>query len=215
LAARRNKVFLFSEGEFIMNNRDTIVVVFRVVAIFLFFNLLANVPRTINDLAFVSVLDPVPSSSLFRVIRFIVMLSIPFVFAFLLWNKSSWIADKILAPLGMDELWEDQITDEIPQEERIDVLQPEAIHETTVTHLHRDEIESIVLTAIGVWVLASSVPELLRFLFTVFSHNLLMNDVISAGIIPLVKALIGGWLLLRSNHLILWLRRWREYRMQD
>jgi hypothetical protein len=73
-----------------------------------------------------------------------------------------------------------------------------------------------VLTAIGVWVLASSIPELFRFLFSIFSHeHLLIQEIISLGIIPLTKSIIGIWLLFRSNNLVAWLGRWREHRMQD
>ena len=140
------------------------------------------------------------------------------------WNKSSWVADKILAPFGMDELWEDQAIDQIPQEEIGDqesVPIPEAKqfeYETTITHLNRNEIEVIALTVIAISVLASSVPSLLhailRLLFSDPERRRPWIEVVN--IIPeLLKIIIGAWLLFRSNNLVAWLGRWRELRMKD
>ena len=194
-----------------MNKRDTIMVVFRVIAIFLFFSLLSSLTRLVNDLTYFNVVDPISPSPAFKLIRILIMTALPFAFSFMVWNKSGWIADKILAPFGMDELWEDSTETTSSSEE-----EPSINQETTITHLNRDEIELIVLTAIGVWILASSVPELIRFLFSVFSHeHMLVEEIISLGIEPTMKCIIGGWLLARSNNLMVWLSRWREHRMQD
>lgn len=190
-----------------MNKRNTIIVVFRVIAIFLFFSLLSNLPTSINNLAYVNVVDPLSPSPLFKIVRFIVMLAFPFAFSIILWNKSGWVADKILKPLEMDELWDDPEADESAHKE-----QPELIS----THLDRDEIELVVFTAIGVWVLATSIPELFRFSFSIFlSEHLFLPEIISLAIIPFTKTIIGAWLLLRSGMLMTWLKRWRELRMQD
>ncbi len=200
-----------------MNKRDTVLVVFRVVAIFILLTLLASLPTIILTIVQYAIL---PTSTFTDFFRMIFLFVIQFAIVYLLWNRSGWIADKILAPFGMNELFNGEI---LPEEE--EVSEENTIHELslvepeqTVTHLSRDEIESLALTVIAVWILSSSIPELLRMLV-----GFLSTDKLGIGsyyefiglVSPFIKTLIAGWLLFRSNNLVAWLAKWRQSRMAD
>jgi len=212
-----------------MSKRDTIIVVFRVIAIFVLFTLVTNIstilqiwfsPRYLHDLSLFS--RYLLETSLVSKILFIFfVIGIPIVIAYLLWNRSSWIADKILAPFGMDELWDDEeqiitevlLTENDPPQEILPLNEA-----STMTHLSRTEIESLCFTVIAVWVLSNSIPEVFKSIFGLLSSSSLG---VSSGndymlyIPPFFKTVIGVLLLFNSNNLVAWLRRWREHRMQD
>ena len=178
-----------------MNKRDTIVVVFRVVAVFVFFVAIATVPGVYG----LWVTSAYAGNSLASMlVRALIMVGVPLGIGLLLWNRSSWVADKILAPFGMDELWDGQ---------SIETQQ-------TITHLKRDEIETIVLTAIGVWTIVNSLPEVLRYLYLFATSNEASPASISSDLtfsIPAIaKTLLGFWLLLRSSTLVIGLSRRRD-----
>jgi len=140
--------------------------------------------------------------------------------AYLLWNRSSWIADKILAPFGLDELWdeEEQIIDRAPLLEENIPLQETLSEESSIKRLSRTEIESLCFTVIAVWVLSSSIPEFFESIFSFFSNPNFGEsgryDVIRL-ISPFLKTIVAAALLFKSNNLVSWLNSWREHRMQD
>ncbi|MFI5265056.1 MAG: hypothetical protein ACHQM6_11115 [Candidatus Kapaibacterium sp.] len=197
-----------------MNKRDTIMVVFRVIAIFFIFFVVALLPNVYYEFS----REGLGSSTLTsKFIVTIFTLGIPAGMAYLLWNRSGWVADKILAPFGMDELWDDEPIEEIPDQEIIAEEEfPEPVHvpfqESTITHLTKDEIEDLVLTSISILILFNSLPDLLRilYLFIVDPHM-----VLSPLIAPLVKTLLAAWLFFRTNNLSSWFRRWRKLRMEE
>lgn len=179
-----------------MNKRDTIVVVFRVVAVFVFFVAISTLP-SVYGLWMTSGL--VAQSFASMLVRALIMVGVPLGIGLLLWNRSSWVADKILAPFGMDELWDGQSIDT----------------EQTITHLKRDEIETIVLTAIGVWTIVNSLPEVLRYLYLFATSNSANPSDLTFAIPAIAKTLLGFWLLLRSSTLVIGLNRWRKLRMGE
>ena len=196
-----------------MNKRDTIQVVFRVIAIFMLFFIVALLPEVVAQWSRTAI---VPTSLSEKLISSIFIIGIPAGAAYLLWSRSDWIADKILAPFGMDELWVDEVpveteSSEIIEGETVQEAKPEILVETTITHLNRKEIEEIILTAVSIIVLINSVPDLLRMLY------LLSADAHPSWgwLIPsLGRTLLASWLFFRVNNLSSWLGRWKKYRME-
>lgn len=189
-----------------MDKRNTIIVVFRVVAIFLLFNGFSNTPHTIFRLT--DNTEILPSSSGFRIVMGIITILLPITFAFFLWNKSEWIADKILKPFGMDELWEDEVSEATEENSETEITVP--TEEYFFTHLSREEIESLAFTIIGVWVLATALPESIGRIMMSISFE----DFIPL-IYPLSKTIIGLLLLFKANRLTAWFGKWRELRMKE
>jgi hypothetical protein len=196
-----------------MNKRDTIIVVFRVVAIFILFLGFSAIVVAISDSSRQQISA---TSTETKLILSILSIGLPFGIAYLLWNKSGWIADKILAPFGMDQLWDDAKDSEIEDTDLGDseesFSEPEKY---TFTHLSRAEIESLCLTIVGVWVLTSSLPELARSISFILSTSLLGKYEIITLISPALKTGIAILLLLKSNNLVAWLAKWRGLRMKD
>jgi len=201
-----------------MGKRDTIMVVFRIIAIFMFFLAIGILPNVLLNWS-------TPEMTTFSLTgKFLISLftlGIPVGAALLLWNRSDWIADKVLEPFGMEELWSDELPDELPEDlageamiEQEIIFEPEAIpiQEQTITHLTRAEIEDIVLTALAIWVLIGSIPELLQVLYRFGAMERINFGYL---IIPLCKTALGVWLFFHVNDLSAWLGRWREFRMKE
>ncbi|MDP4229795.1 MAG: hypothetical protein Q8916_05250 [Bacteroidota bacterium] len=188
-----------------MNKRDTIAVVFRVVAVFIFFISLAIIPTLIWEWS----LGEIQSSLGMKVIKTILVLGIPGIVIYLIWNRSDWIADKILAPFGMDELWVDE-TD--------GTVENAVVQESTITHLTRNEIESIALSVIGIFVFVNALPDFLArliIMLTSGSPMFVFPTDYKYLVVPAMKLGFAVWLIFRANHLVSWLGRWRELRMKD
>ena len=201
-----------------MNNRDTILVVFRVGAIFMLFFAIALLPTVIYELA----KSEVSGGSIFLKISSLFTILVPLGFIYLLWNKSGLIADKILAPFGKDELWEGKVPisiEGVGNEEVVLEQDPiQEIPEITITHLTRGEVEAIAFSAIAILVLTSSLPELLRFLIGLLSSGssgVLSRYGFQLLISPVLKTLLAGFLLFKSHHLVAWLAKWRKSEMMD
>lgn len=199
-----------------MNKRDTIVVVFRVVAVFVFFVAIATVP-SVYGLWVTSAY--VGQSFASMLVRALIMVGVPLGIGLLLWNRSGWVADKILAPFGMDELWDGEPqTDEVSDENNLPRTALMKTHQT-ITYLKRDEMEMIVLTAIGVWAIVNSLPEVLRWIYLFATSNAANPAAVSSDLtfsIPAIaKTLLGFWLLLRSSTLVIGLSRWRKLRVDE
>jgi len=194
------KAYLCSRKESQMKKRDAILVVFRVAAILIFLYAIAKIPDIIWQWTRVSTIGNVSLVGPFIIhiiTRFVLEIGIPLIMVFLLWKKSGWFTSKILVPFG-----EDSKFSEVESEQK------------TTLQLTRVEIESLAFTVIGVWLLTSSLPGLAEQGANFFDPRVKIGYLIYL-IEPLVKTLLGIFLVFRSTSLAAWLSKRRESRMTN
>jgi hypothetical protein len=168
-----------------MNKRDQIIIIFRVVAVLILFVSFGLFPTIIYELTVSDAARTVAS----RLIKIILMIGIPLSVFLLLWNKSRWIADRILIPYE--------------GETESDLDKPGS--------LTREEIESIACTVIAIYFLVSTIPEFIALLVLLLTDSsMTLSFEFKYLIAPLGKIGLASWLLFRSTYIIDWLKRLRE-----
>jgi hypothetical protein len=108
---------------------------------------------------------------------------LPLIIALLLWNKSEWLVKLIL---GDNSIF------------------------STKEKSNETEIESIVMTAIGLTVIVLIIPRIITSLESVPRYTSFdFEIVLRYHFIPLTKLIIGNWLILRSR------KQWKKSKLQD
>jgi len=168
-----------------MNKRDWVRIVFRIAAIIIiFFYLLHGMSSAVHALM---ILGQYMQNISGMIEIIIAELILPFVLAILFWNKGEWIAEKILG--------------------RFQNSNPSETNNSNV-----DEIESIIMTAIGITIIVFSIPEILDMFRVInVSRNwyYYFDAIVRVVVIPISKLTIGVWLILRSK------KRWRTTKMMN
>jgi hypothetical protein len=200
-----------------MYKRDAVEVVLRVAGTFAFFTIIFMMPEIISIWSYA-----LTEASLFsKIFRTILLAGVPIGSGIILWSRSEWIAERVLAPFNIGE-------PEIDEQEKVreESIVPDSHGDKdfsdedifSVEKIGREELMTIGLTVIAAWLFIDSLPSLISVITMVYLLGNLSSSLDTSSPLkylltiaaPLCKTLLSLWLFFGAGKLMRRVNRRRD-----
>ena len=177
-----------------IKKKEIIYLVFRIAAVFIVLYDIGFAPIYMIKMGQISTAGNTPAAfSAFLVI------ACPLIFAYLLWNKREWFAEKVLSAIYLQD------ESEIPG-----INEPSALEDAPFFSV--EEILSIALTILGIWIAISSIADLVQYFLLLQIEQAESFYYLSFFIGAALRVIFGLWLIFGSARLVSVFQRWKDQR---